>query len=56
MFDTPHSRLPQNTQFTHVYSVKEIHHIDDNDLGGIHSKVRHLDFSIALPPFMLELT
>lgn len=45
MCDPPHSSPKHILQFTHVYSVKEIHHIDDNDFGGIHSKVRHLDFS-----------
>lgn len=51
MFHAPHSCGLLQTcilQFTHVYSIKEIHHIDDNDLGGIYTKVRDLDFSIAL--------
>lgn len=28
----------KKTQFTHVYSFKEIHYIDDNDLGSIYTK------------------
>lgn len=34
--------LPSYTlflQFTHVYSIKKILHIDDNDPGGVYTKV-----------------
>lgn len=29
-------------QFTHVYSIKEIHHIDDDGVGGVHTEVRRV--------------
>lgn len=32
------------SQFAHVYSVTEIRHIDDNDLGSIYTKVTTRDF------------
>lgn len=35
-------------QPAHVYSIKEIHHIDDNDLGDIYIKVKCTCFFIII--------
>lgn len=35
------------SQFTHVYSIKEIHHIDDDGIGGVYSKVGFISVFIC---------
>lgn len=42
------ARLCCLLQPAHVYSIKEIHHIDDNDLGDIYIKVKYISFFLLL--------
>lgn len=42
-------------QFAHVYSIKEILHIDDNDLGGIYTKVRHISLFFSIATFYIRI-